>query len=129
MNFFIFISALITFVAIIGHFTMGRKAYLKPVMDSDIEQVPKKVMQSVFHYMSVFLVLSLFILLAGSHRSCPMYDYVHTMIHWNGLWPVCHHAVRDCIDLRNPRGRFQDVPMGILGPDLGLCHYRHPIDQ
>ncbi len=85
MNFFIFISALITFVAIIGHFTMGRKAYLKPVMDSDIEQVPKKVMQSVFHYMSVFLVLSLFILLAGSHRSCPMYDYVHTMIRFIGM--------------------------------------------
>ena len=85
MNFFIFISALITFVAIIGHFTMGRKAYLKPVMDSDIEQMPKKVMQSVFHYMSVFLVLSLFILLAGSHRSCPMYDYVHTMIRFIGM--------------------------------------------
>jgi hypothetical protein len=80
MNYFIFISALITFVAIIGHFTMGRNAYLKPILDSDIDLVPKKVMQSLFHYMSVFLLLSLVILLAGSHRSCPMYDYVHNMI-------------------------------------------------
>jgi len=85
MNFFIFISALITFVAMIGHFTMGRNAYLKPVLDADIDLVPKKVMQSVFHYMSVFLVLSLFILLAGSHRSCPMYDYVHNMIRFMGM--------------------------------------------
>ena len=85
MNFFIFISALITFVAIIGHFTMGRKEYLKPVLDSDIDIVPKKVMQSLFHYMSVFLVLSMIILLAGSHHSCPLYDYVHNMIRFIGI--------------------------------------------
>jgi hypothetical protein len=85
MNYFIFISALIAFVAVIGHFTMGRKDYLKPVLDSDIDIVPKKVMQSLFHYMSVVLVLSTFILLAGSHHSCPMYDYVHNMIRFIGI--------------------------------------------
>ena len=85
MNYFIFISALIAFVAAIGHFTMGRKDYLKPVLDSDIDLVPKKVMQSLFHYMSVVLVLSTIILLAGSHHSCPMYDYVHTMIRFIGM--------------------------------------------
>ena len=68
MNYFIFISALISLVAIIGHFSMGRKEYLKPVLDSDIDIVPKKVMQSLFHYMSVFMVLSMIILLAGSHH-------------------------------------------------------------
>lgn len=85
MNYFIFISALIAFVALIGHFTMGRKEYLKPVLDSDIDIVPKKVMQSMFHYMSVVLVLSTFILLAGSHHLCPMYDYVHNMIRFIGI--------------------------------------------
>jgi len=80
MNYFILISALIALVAVIGHFTMGRKEYLKPVLDSDIDIVPKKVMQSVFHYMSVFLVLSTVILFAGSSYACPMYDYVHNMI-------------------------------------------------
>jgi len=80
MNYFIFISALITLVAIIGHFTMGRKEYLKPVLDSDADILPKKVMQSVFHYMSVFLVLSMIVLFAGSHELCPLYDYVHNMI-------------------------------------------------
>ena len=85
MNYFIFISALIAFVAIIGHLTMGRKDYLKPVLDSDIDPVPKNVMLSLFHYMTVFLVLSTIILLAGSHHSCPMYDYVHNMIRFIGI--------------------------------------------
>ena len=85
MNYFIFMSALITLVAIIGHCSMGRKEYLKPVLDSDIDIVPKKVMQTFFHYMSVFLVLSMIILLAGSHELCPMYEYVHNMIRFIGI--------------------------------------------
>ena len=80
MNYFIFVSALLSLGAVIGHFTMGRKSYLKPVLDSDIDLVPKKVMQSVFHYASVFMVLSTIILFAGSHHSCPLYDYVHNMV-------------------------------------------------
>jgi len=80
MNYFIFIAALITLVAAIGHFTMGRKEYLIPVLNSGIDIIPKKVMQSLFHYMSVFLVLSAIILFAGSHHSCPLYDYVHNMV-------------------------------------------------
>ena len=85
MNYFIFLSALIALVALIGHSTMGRKDYLKPVMDSDIDSVPKNVMKSLFHYMTVFLILSTIILLAGSHQSCPMYDYVHRMIRFIGI--------------------------------------------
>ena len=80
MNYFIFVSAIISLAAVIGHFTMGCKSYMKPVLDSDIDIVPKKVMQSLFHYMSVFLVLSTVILFAGSHQSCPLYEYVHNMI-------------------------------------------------
>ena len=85
MNYFIFVSAILALAAVIGHFTMGYKSYLKPVLDSDIDIVPKKVMQSVFHYVSVFLVLSTIILFAGSHHSCPLYDYVHNMIKFIGI--------------------------------------------
>jgi len=85
MNYFIFVSAMISLVAVIGHFTMGRKAYLLPVLDSDIDMVPKKVMQSLFHYMSVYLVLSSIILFAGSHHLCPLYDYVQNMIRFIGI--------------------------------------------
>lgn len=58
MNWLIFIAGLFTLVAIIGHFTMGAKSFLKPMMDASFDQVAKKVMHSAFHYVSVFLVLS-----------------------------------------------------------------------
>ena len=80
MNYFILISAILSLGAVIGHFTMGRKDYLKPVLASDIDIVPKKVMHSLFHYMSVFMVLSTIILFSGSSQSCPLYDYVQNMI-------------------------------------------------
>jgi hypothetical protein len=85
MNYFIFLSAMIALVAAIGHFTMGRKDYLLPVLKSEVDIIPKKVMQSLFHYMSVFLVLSSIILFAGSHHSCPLYDYVHNMVKFIGV--------------------------------------------
>ena len=58
MNYLLLISGIIAFFACIGHFTMGAKEYLKPILKADIEKVPQKVMQSVFHYMSVFMVLT-----------------------------------------------------------------------
>ena len=85
MNYFIFVSAILSLAATIGHLTMGRKEYLLPVLNSNIDIVPKKVMLSLFHYMTVFLILSAIILLAGSHQSCPLYDYVHHMIRFIGV--------------------------------------------
>ena len=58
MNWFVLISGLFALFAVIGHVTMGIKSILKPMMDASFEEVPKKVMQSVFHYESVFLVLT-----------------------------------------------------------------------
>jgi len=80
MNYFILISAILAFFAVIGHFTMGRKQYLKPVLESELDIVPKKIVQSLFHYMSVYMILSTIILFAGSSQLCPLYDYVHNMI-------------------------------------------------
>ena len=80
MNYLILISAIIALMAVIGHFTMGRKEYLKPVLESDLDIVPKKVVHSLFHYLSVFMLFSTIILFAGSSQLCPLYDYVHNMI-------------------------------------------------
>jgi len=85
MNYYIFVSAILSLGAIIGHLTMGKKEYLKPVLLSEIDIVPKKVMLSLFHYMTVFMVLSTIILFAGSHHECPMYDYVHNMVRFIGI--------------------------------------------
>jgi hypothetical protein len=58
MNWLILISGLFALFATIGHFTIGIKSFLGPMMDASFAQIPKKVMQSVFHYVSVFQVLS-----------------------------------------------------------------------
>lgn len=47
-----------------GHFTMGRKQYLKPMLEASFEEVPKEVMHCVFHYVSAYLILSTIVLLA-----------------------------------------------------------------
>lgn len=58
MNVLIFIAGLLTSFVAIGHFAAGIKMYLKPMLDSNMELIPKTTMQAVFHYVSVFLVLA-----------------------------------------------------------------------
>ncbi len=66
MNYFILTSGVLAFFATIGHFAIGTKDFLKPVMNSNIDEIPKKVMQSLFHYMSVFMIVTSVTLLAIS---------------------------------------------------------------
>jgi hypothetical protein len=66
MNYLILLAGVFASLATIGHFVIGNKDFLKPVMNSDIDEIPKKVMQSLFHYMSVFMILSAVILVAIS---------------------------------------------------------------
>ncbi|MBT7788345.1 MAG: hypothetical protein HN757_05645 [Calditrichaeota bacterium] len=47
----------------IGHFFIGTKQFLSPMLESEFDQVPKKVMHCVFHYVSVFLIASTAVLL------------------------------------------------------------------
>ena len=58
MNWLILIAGLVALFATIGHLTMGRKSFLKPMMDASFDEIPKKVMQAVFHYVTVFQILS-----------------------------------------------------------------------
>ncbi len=64
MNWLVFIAGLVGAFTTFGHFTMGAKQYLTPMLDAQIDQVPKQVMHSVFHCVSVFLLLSTAALLA-----------------------------------------------------------------
>ncbi|MEE9536911.1 MAG: hypothetical protein V3V51_05650 [Desulfobacterales bacterium] len=60
----ILISGLAAGFVNFGHFTVGRKDFLKPMLQADFDDVPKKVMHCVFHYISVFVVLSFIVLIA-----------------------------------------------------------------
>ena len=66
MNYFILASGVVASLATIGHFALGNKVYVKPVMESDAPEIPKKVMLCAFHYMSVFMVLTVVILISFS---------------------------------------------------------------
>ena len=63
MNGYITIAGLIGALATIGHFAIGTKQFLKPMLESSFDPVPKKVMHCVFHYVSTYLILSTIILL------------------------------------------------------------------
>ncbi len=63
MNWFFISAGLLCAFTTIGHFLMGTKMYLKPMLSASFDLVPKKVMHSVFHYVSVFLILSTLALL------------------------------------------------------------------
>lgn len=58
MNPLIVSAGFIALMTTAGHFTVGRKMYLKPLLKSEMEPVPKKVLHCVFHYVSTFLSLS-----------------------------------------------------------------------
>ncbi len=85
MNTYVLIAGIISLMATVGHFAMGKKMYLKPVLDSNLDQVPKKVMHSLFHYMSVFMVLSTFVLLARCGNKCMMYENVYDVVKFVGI--------------------------------------------
>lgn len=58
MNWFITIAGLVCTFTTIGHFTVGSKSFLKPMLDTSFDPIAKKVMHCVFHYVSTFLILS-----------------------------------------------------------------------
>jgi len=64
MNTLILIAGILALMATLGHFGVGYKSFLKPVLSSDVERIPVKVMSSLFHYMSVYMVLTTVVLLA-----------------------------------------------------------------
>ena len=64
MNWLVLISGLVAGFCTIGHFAIGSKQYLQPMMQATFDDVARKVMHCVFHYVSVYLVLSTIILLA-----------------------------------------------------------------
>ena len=64
MNWMIFISGLAAGFVSLGHFTVGSKDFLKPMLQAEFDDVPKKVMHCVFHYVSVYVVLSFIVLIA-----------------------------------------------------------------
>jgi hypothetical protein len=63
MNILVLIAGVFALFATIGHFTMGVKLYLRPLMQTDVDLVVKNIFKGLFHYSSVFLVTSTVLLI------------------------------------------------------------------
>jgi hypothetical protein len=64
MNWLTIIAGLAAAFTTIGHFAIGSRQYLKPMLKASFDPVPKRVMHSVFHYVSAFQITSSLALLA-----------------------------------------------------------------
>lgn len=58
MNWFLIAAGMIASFVIVGHFMVGIKMYLDPMLKASFDPVAKKVMHAVFHYVSVYLIFS-----------------------------------------------------------------------
>ena len=85
MNYFVLLSGIVALLATIGHFTIGYQKFIKPVLKSDVEIIPKKVMLSIFHYISVFQVLSTFILIAVATGNCRAFENPSDVVKFIGI--------------------------------------------
>ncbi len=64
MDWYIIIAGLLAAMTTVGHFVVGSKEFLRPMLEASFDQVSKKVMHCVFHYVSTFLILSAVTLLS-----------------------------------------------------------------
>ncbi len=85
MNYQVLFAGILAAMATFGHFTAGRKLYLKPVMESDLDEIPKRIVLSLFHYMSAFQVMSSIVLLVGCGNKCMMYENVNDVVKFIGI--------------------------------------------
>ncbi|MEZ9821598.1 hypothetical protein AB4238_13390 [Shewanella sp. 10N.286.45.A1] len=64
MNIYFLLAGILAALTSIGHLTYGKRRFLGPMQQADFEPVAKTIMYCVFHYISIFLLLSALILLA-----------------------------------------------------------------
>jgi hypothetical protein len=65
MNSMVITSGVLALFTTIGHFAVGSKDFLKPMLEATFDPIAKKVMHCVFHYISAFLILSTIALLGA----------------------------------------------------------------
>ena len=58
MNGYMMIAGVFALATVLGHFAVGSRQFLKPMLVAEIDPIPKKVMHCVFHYVSTYLILS-----------------------------------------------------------------------
>jgi len=94
MNILIIIAGVIALATTVGHFTMGSKQFLLPMLAAEFDAVPKNVMHCVFHYVSAYLIISTMTLLAvgfgawEGDGSAPLIDFIATNFAVFAIWQL-----------------------------------------
>lgn len=58
MNYFLLMAGFISSLLILGHLLFGIKWYLQPMLDSELRKISMYALQSMYHFVSGFLLLS-----------------------------------------------------------------------
>ena len=68
----IYVCAYLSMFMLMGHLAVGMKMYLKPMLESNTEEVAKNVMHAVFHYVTIAMLLSSVYLISFAHNLFPI---------------------------------------------------------
>jgi len=104
MNWPIFIAGLGAGFITVGHFAIGARHYLRPMLLASFDDVPKKINHCVFHYVSAFLVLSTGYLLfigAGYHNQADATWLVKFIAINYGMFAVVQIIIAATSGIRN----------------------------
>ena len=95
-------------LATIGHFAIGSKDFLKPVLNSEVGDIPKNVMMSLFHYMSGFMVLTSVMLLSISMGESLIFqntkDVIIMIVLFYGTFAITQFAI----------AMFSSITLGVV---------------
>lgn len=58
MNILVLAAGIVTTLTTTGHFAVGTKMFLVPILAAPMDLIVRKQAQSIFHYVSVYLILS-----------------------------------------------------------------------
>jgi hypothetical protein len=65
MNGLLITAGLLATFCTAGHLVIGGQSFLKPMLQASFDEVPKKVMHCVFHFITVDFVMATVVLLAA----------------------------------------------------------------
>lgn len=85
MNTLLLIAGIFSLFATVGHFAIGYKDFMKPVLEAEIEETPKRVMLSIYHYMSVYMVLTTVVLFMTALDKCMLFAEPLSVVKFIGV--------------------------------------------
>jgi len=108
MNSYIIIAGLIASATTVGHFAVGSKQFLQPMLAASFDPISKKVMHCAFHYVSTYLILSaVTLLLVGFNiwsgtGSSAVINFIAANFAVFAIWQIVLAIISDI-----PRGIFK----------------------